>query len=164
MSDSNNALGSRGEAIFQTVISRFLRGAPLFKASFLGEKWPFVDYLCELEGNWTRHRPFFFAQVKATRRGYSKHERRLLVTINQGRAEGLRLYKAPTYLIGIDEKQEKAYVVGVCGSNVGALSSLHCGVELNDTGLRRLHDEVKRFWVRVRRQNNWTMLREPRWL
>jgi hypothetical protein len=55
---------------------------------------------------------------------------------------GIVLYPAPTYLIGVDERQEKAYIVAVHGSMNKKISSLSTAHELNGTSLKHLWDEV----------------------
>jgi hypothetical protein len=131
--ESSNALGARGEALFLTIMTSFHGAMPLFRVHFLGEKWPIVDFVCELEGTWQRHRPFFFVQVKATRRGYTAGGR-LRVSVTKPKAIGLARFKAPVYLVGIDEVNEQAYIVGAAGPRVGALTSLHCGTALDSAG------------------------------
>lgn len=158
----NDFLGVRGEALFLATMTSFHGGMPLFRVHFLGDKWPTVDFVCELEGTWQRHRPFFFAQVKATRRGYTAAGR-LRIAVTEAKARALARFKAPVYLVGIDEIHERAYIVGVTGSGVGALASLHCGAELDAAGRRALWQDVRRYWSRVPRLRNWTRLREPSW-
>lgn len=161
--NSANAIGDRGEAIFHAVMTRFHGQLPLFRVSHLGEKWPLVDFVCELEGPWKRQRPFFLAQVKATQGGFTKNGQRLKVRIAAERALALSAYKAPVYLVGVDEKSERAFVVGAAGRRISGLTSLHCGGELNTAGRRALWDEVRRYWTNMPRQTGWTNFREPRW-
>jgi hypothetical protein len=59
---------------------------------------------------------------------------------------GIVLYPAPTYVIGIDELQEKAYLVAVYGSMNKKISSLSTAHELNSTTLKLLWDEVLEYW------------------
>jgi Domain of unknown function (DUF4365) len=161
--DSNNALGIRGEALFQAIMTKFHGRGPLFRVSFLGDKWPLVDFLCELEGSWVRQRPFFFVQVKATRRGYTRREHRLKVSVKGPRAAALGAYKVPVYLAGVDEAGERAFIVGVAGRRIGGLTSLHTGTELDVAGRRALWEEVRRYWTNVPRPRRWTTFHEPKW-
>jgi hypothetical protein len=79
------------------------------------------------------------------------------------KARELARFKAPVYLVGIDEAAEQAYIVGVAGPSIRALASLHCGTPLDVAGRRALWWDVRRYWSRVRRLRNWTSLREPSW-
>ena len=144
-------------------MTKFHGRMPLFRLSYLGEKWPLVDFVCELEGTWKRQRPFFLVQVKATRRGFTKNDSRLKVAIDARRAVALSAYKAPVYLVGIDEQSERAFIVGATGPRMSALSSLDSRGELNAQGRLALWKEVRRFWSKVPRQKRWTNFRESRW-
>ena len=161
--NSANHIGDRGEAIFHAVMTRFHGRLPLFRVRHLGEKWPLVDFVCELEGPWKRQRPFFLAQVKATQQGFTKDGRRLKVSIKAKRALALSAYKAPVYVVGVDEQSERAFVVGAAGRRISGLSSIYCGGELNTSGRRALWDEVRRYWLKVPRQKRWTAFHEPKW-
>src|SRR5215213_2204868 len=101
-----NALGARGEAIFYTLMTEFHSDAgPIFKPQFLGEHWPTVDYLVELAGV-DGAVPYFFVQVKTTRSGYTRRERRLKIAVNERDMRRLAAFPAPTYIAGIDEREE----------------------------------------------------------
>jgi len=56
------------------------------------------------------------------------------------------LYPAPTYIIGIDERQELAYLVGVHAGMTRTISSLNTAHPLNCKTLKNLWDEVSEFW------------------
>ena len=101
--------------------------------------------------------------MKGTRRGYTKRDHRLKVTIERDRAVGLSTYKAPVYLAGVDSDRERAFIVGAAGPRLGGLTSLHTGTELDSAGRRTLWEEVRRYWSRVPRQRGWTTLHEPAW-
>jgi hypothetical protein len=161
--DVNNAIGDRGEAIFASIMTKFHGSMPLFRRPvFLGEKWPFVDYLCELIGPWKAVRPFFVVQVKATMRGYTRADGRLRVAISAERAKALQSFRVPAYLVGVDAIDEKVFIVGAAG-HVASLSSMHTGVELDTSGRRQLWEDVRRFWAQIPRRTNWTTLKEPKW-
>lgn len=53
----------------------------------------------------------------------------------------------PTYLIGIDEKAEVAYVVSVHGNLKGGLSSIPTTFPLERGNLKILRDEVLAYWT-----------------
>jgi len=94
-----------------------------------------------------------------------KAEKRRRVRIGRKHATALRTYNAPVYLAGVDEPGERVFVVAAEGRRMGALKSLHTGVEIHPTGtgLHALRDDVLRYWANVPRQRGWTMLHEPRW-
>jgi hypothetical protein len=161
----NNALGERGEAIFKSIMLNFHGKLPLFRVQFLGDKWPTVDFICELEGAWKNSRPFCLVQVKTTRSGYTKRDGRLKVAVKLNDALLLRGFKVPTYVVGIDEVDERAFIVAAMGRKKTRLPSLHAAHELTDpAGRRALWTEVRDFWKSTRRQTNWSALAEPRWL
>ena len=58
----------------------------------------------------------------------------------------MALYPAPTYVIGIDEPQEKAYVIAVVTSMRKKISSLRTAHPLNCDTLKLLWDEVRDYW------------------
>ena len=55
---------------------------PYFDVHPLGEKCPTFDYLVEVV-NAGASIPYFLAQVKSTRQGFTKKERRLLVRLDE---------------------------------------------------------------------------------
>jgi hypothetical protein len=55
-------------------------------------------------------------------------------------------YPAPTYLIGIDEKDEKAYVTAVLSAMETTISSMSVAHPLNGATLKTLWDEVREYW------------------
>jgi len=126
----SEAIGDRGEAIFASIMTKFHGILPLFRRPIhMGEKWPSVDYICELNGPWKTVRPFFFVQVKATSSGYTRAGQRLKVGISAKRARALTAYKVPVYLVGVDAQSERVYIVGAAG-RVGGLSSMHTGTDV----------------------------------
>jgi hypothetical protein len=142
----SDAIGQRGEALFFVLMTKPLpeRGR-LFRLQFLGDKWPLVDYIVELEDAGTI-RPFFFVQVKTTTEGYTRREQRLKVKISSEQIRGLAAYPAPTYIVGIDEENETGYIVSANGENTNALSSLNTSFPLNQTNREYLWNEVKVYW------------------
>ncbi|HEY7426218.1 MAG TPA: hypothetical protein VH682_18450 [Gemmataceae bacterium] len=139
-------LGSRGEKIAFVRLTEVCQAndLPYFVPHFLGDKCPLFDALVELVGAGNKT-PYFFAQVKSTREGYNT-KGRLKVQVKKSDVIGIVLYPAPTYLIGIDERQEKAYIVAVHGSMNQKISSLNTAYELNPTTLKLLWDEVQNYW------------------
>lgn len=60
----NNAIGDRGESIFNTRVTQ----DNLFKVYFMGEKAPIVDFLLEILDDATPY--YSMVQVKGTTLGY----------------------------------------------------------------------------------------------
>jgi hypothetical protein len=89
--------------------------------------------------------PYFFAQVKSTRKGYNA-KKRLRVEVPKDDVVKMVAYPAPTYVIGIDEKQEKAYIVAVVAGMSKKISSLSTAHQLNCATLKLLWDEVRDHW------------------
>jgi hypothetical protein len=118
-----DALGLRGEAIFTVLMTEFpSKAGSIFKPQFLGDKWQYVDFIIELVGT-KDIVPYFFVQVKTTRQGYTKKLSRLKVKVPQEHVRGLASYPAPTYIVGIDEPEEKGYIVSANGEYLTSLSS-----------------------------------------
>lgn len=120
-----DAIGLRGESIFFVALTKLYgRPDPLFNPCFLGEKYPSVDYLVELNTSTAQIIPYFFAQVKTTRAGYTKRDHRLKVKIAERDTMRLAALPAPTYVIGVDEVTEATYIVSANERYAKGLSSL----------------------------------------
>ncbi len=52
----------------------------------------------------------------------------------------------PTYLIGVDEKAEMAYILSIHGKLEGGISSIPKAFPLDCGNLRILHGEVATYW------------------
>jgi len=142
-------IGIRGEAICVLVLTQFCgRNRPLFRPHFLGDKFPTLDYLVELvdAGPITA---LFFVQVKATTRGYTQPRqgvRRLHVQVPQEDMRRLVLYPAPTYVIGIDEREEVGYILAADEHSSGPIASLSTSSPLDCEHLGLLWSEVNEYW------------------
>ena len=90
--------------------------------------------------------PFFFIQVKTTREGYTKRDGRLKVKVSPEAMSRLRAYPAPTYVVGVDEMQEKGYITSANAGSPDVLASLPTTFELNCANLERLWHEVREYW------------------
>jgi hypothetical protein len=55
----------------------------------------------------------------------------------------------PTYLVGVDEPNDRAYVVSVHGSMSGSLASMPSRYPLTARNLRRLWEEVTAHWKKL---------------
>jgi hypothetical protein len=141
-------IGTRGEALLVVLLTDLSgREEPLFRPRFLGEKCPTVDHLVELVGV-QQGTPFFFTQVKTTRQGYTKSAkaRRLKVQVPQEDIDRLLGYPAPTYVIGIEERERAGYILSV-NEPRGRISSLPTKYPLNGTNLELLWAEVRDYWA-----------------
>jgi hypothetical protein len=142
-------IGGRGEAIAYSRLTQLCRedDSPYFWPHYLGEKCQTFDFLVELVDA-DEMTPFFFVQVKATRKGYTKTQRppRLRVEVSDEDVRRMSAYPAPTYLVGVHEREERAFVVSVHGDMREAISSVTTGHELTCETLKLLWDEVRDFW------------------
>jgi hypothetical protein len=60
---------------------------------------------------------------------------------------GIRLtLQNASYLIGVDEKTEVAYIVSIHGKLTGGISSMPTAFPLDRGNLKVLHDEVLAYW------------------
>ena len=142
-------IGGRGEAIAFTRLSRICRddSLPYFWPHYLGEKCPTFDFLVELVGAGERT-PFFFVQVKSTRKAYTTTQTppRLRRDVSAGDVRRMSTFPAPTYVVGVHEADERAFVVSVHGETSEAMTSITTGHELGCETLKCLWDEVREFW------------------
>ncbi len=140
-------IGLRGENMCNNLLTKFCPGRelPFFKPIFLGEKFQTLDFMVELVGA-GEITPFFFIQVKTTREGYTKRDRRLKVKVSQEAMSRLRAYPAPTYVVGIGEVQEKGYIISANAGSSAVVSSLPTTFALDCSNLARLWQEVRDYW------------------
>jgi hypothetical protein len=143
-------IGGRGEAIAFLRLARIWRDdthQPYFWPRYLGEKGQLFDFLVELVDAGERT-PFFFVQVRSTRKAFTKQTPpRLCVEVSQKEVRRTVAYLAPTYVVGIHEGEERAFVIAVHGDMSEAIPSLTTAHELNSgETLRRLWEEVRGFW------------------
>lgn len=145
--DARDDIGSHGEYIFAARIMNFCgRELPYFRPRFLGEKAQTIDYLVELIN--AGDRPlFFFVQVKTTRQGYTKRERRLKISMSRDDVQRFASIPAPTYLVGIDEPGEVGYILAILHGMSEAIPSLPTNFPLDCTNLPKLYEEVEQFWA-----------------
>ena len=146
-------IGGRGEGIAFARLTKLCRAGsdfPYFWPHFLGEKCETFDFLVELvdAGAMT---PFFFVQVKTARKEFHRSQQppRLPVTVLERDVRRMVAYPAPTYVVGVHEVEERAFVIAVHGGMSETITSLTTAHELTADTLLRLWDEVREFW-RVR--------------
>ena len=145
-SRTSSAAGVRRVVRALTRICRTNPDRPYFLPHYLGEKCETFDFLVELvdAGETT---PFFFAQVKATRRKFTRAQTpRLPIKVLEKDIRRMAAFPAPTYVIGVHEDEERAFVVSVHGTMSNAIHSITTGHELSCETLKRLWDEVRGFW------------------
>ena len=122
----------------------------IFNIRFLDDMLPHVDCIVELIGQ-KDYLPFCFVQLKSTKTGYTKKDKRLKVKFAQESLTGLSLYPAPTYIVGIDEKDESAYLVSANGESLSAMASIPTDFPINLSNRGTLWNEVNDFWYRAKK-------------
>lgn len=146
---TQDRLGKRGEAIVTARLMDFCgKRDPYFDVHPLGAKCPTFDYLVELV-NAGESVPYFLAQAKSTRKGFTKKRRRLLVQMDEEDVRRMVQCPFPTYLIGIDEPNDRAYVVSIQGNLSGAIASMPSKYPLTPRNLRKLWQEVTDYWKKL---------------
>lgn len=143
---TSDALGDRGEAILYTILTTFHGSKPLFRPVFLGAKWAVADFAVELLG---QPGAFFLIQVKTTEQGMNT-KKRLKVSVTKERYNALASTAVPTYIVGVDNPAETAYISAALQPRKAKLSSLTTRYSLRESLVRqRLFDEVQAFWQTV---------------
>jgi hypothetical protein len=147
---ARDLIGKRGEAIVCACLTEFgSKQIPYFDPHPLGEKCPTFDYLVELLG--VGDTPaYFFVQVKATRQGYTKQTANLKRSVDASDVRKMVRCPVPTYVIGVDEPAELAYIVSVHGSRRGAISSIPTSYPLDEHNRKVLWVEVREHWKSLR--------------
>src|SRR5438105_2528320 len=147
---ARDLIGKRGEAIACGCLMDFgSRNLPYFHPHPLGEKCPTFDFLVELLGAGATP-IYFFAQVKTTRRGYSKRAGNLDVGVKAVDVQRMVRCPIPTYLIGVDEPSGLAYIVSVHGGRKGPIPSMPTTHLLNEANRKVLWAEVRDYWRSLR--------------
>jgi hypothetical protein len=138
--------GKRGEFIASERLLDFCgRSIPFFDAHLLGEKFPTYDLLVELTGHHAS-KPYFLAQVKSTRSGGKQGTADLKVHVKAKDVRFMVRCPIPTYLIGVDERAEVAYIVSIHGNLTGGISTIPKTFPLDRGNLKVLRDEVLAYW------------------
>lgn len=150
MAVNRDAIGDRGQAIVFNLLTRIhKRSRPLFRPQFLGDKYPAIDFFVELVDATEELRPFFLVQAKATRRGYTEKRDRLKAAVKRPVVSALTAYPAPTYIVGIGEPDELAFIIAAVSGGATQFSSIPTTHALaSEATLLRLHEEVLDFWQR----------------
>src|SRR5262249_40931655 len=121
-------LGGRGEAIAFARLARVWRAdadLPYFWPHYLGEKCATFDFLVELVDAGEKT-PFFFVQVKTTRKGLTRTQTppRLRVEVPEKDVRRMVAYPAPTYVVGVHEVEERAFIISVHGDMAETIPSI----------------------------------------
>jgi hypothetical protein len=136
-----NALGYRGELIFQVALTTFHGARQLFRVVPLGEKWPVADFLVELIDCPGR---VFLIQVKSTQQAITSAG--VPVTISWDRLELLLNAPLPTYLVAVHEPTEAVYVIRP-HDHAGHVPQRY---SLKEAEVRQnLYNEVGAYWDRI---------------
>jgi len=144
--NSRDLTGKRGEFIASERLLDFCGNPlPYFDPYLLGDKFPTYDLLVELTGG-RGSKPYFLAQVKSTRSGDKKGTTNLKVQLRAKDVQTMLTCPIPTYLIGVDEKAETAYIVSIHGGIKGGITSIPTAYPLDRNNLRILRDEVRAYW------------------
>lgn len=139
-------IGDRGEIIFELAITHYQTfGYPLFKTVFLGEKWPAIDYYVQLS-QLENITPFFFAQIKSTRSDIDEVAQILNINTSQEQCENLFKMSAPTYVVGVHEPTQRAFILSVHTKLSQGIYKIPLKYELTPTNLQILHKEICDFW------------------
>jgi len=141
----NDLIGTHGEFIVCVRLMDFCSaGRPYFEPHNLGAKCATFDLLVELVGV---TRPLYFlAQVKTTTKGSSRRSTRLPIQVGEEDVRRMATCPIPSYLIGVDEPAEVAYIAGICGHTEGSIASMPRTNPLNPKTLKQLWEEVQHFW------------------
>lgn len=147
----NDYSGRRGESLAAVLLTRLWGQAqPLFVPYFLGEKAETLDFLVELIGAGPST-PFFFIQVKTTQKGYTRSasaERRLRVQMSVDELRRLADRPVPTYVVGIEEREEAGYLLCISAAPESGFSCFPTSFPMNGPSLQLLWEEVKEYWER----------------
>ncbi|MDX2242876.1 MAG: DUF4365 domain-containing protein [Leptolyngbyaceae cyanobacterium bins.302] len=162
--DKRDVIGERGEAIFRVLLTRKhpTRSYLFDHPRFLGEKKQSIDFYVELfhEEALT---PFFFVQVKSTSEGYTRKERRLKIQVSTNEIKQLAAYPTPTYIVGVDELNERGYIVAANRKQKTGFSSLCTNHPLNPDTLALVWDEVSAYWAFLSYLSFHSSLIDPKW-
>ena len=146
---TNDQIGRLAELIAAKDLSRAVRRSyrrPLFRATFLGEKYPTVDFIVDVLDHRDRSLAFFFVQVKGTA-GANASSGRIPVDVAAERFNLLVRIPAPTFVIGVDVVAETSFLVAAHRSRKSNVSSITKAYCLSDDEVKiKLYEEVLAFW------------------
>lgn len=143
-------IGGRGEGLaYQRFVRpRYANGVPFFWLHDLGAKCQTFDYWAELVGAGERT-PYFFLQVKTTRKDYTagRPVPRVRVEVSEADVRRMARLPAPAYLAAVHDVDERVFLVSIHGDMSRAISSVSTAHELTAVTKQDLWDEVRAFWA-----------------
>jgi hypothetical protein len=146
-----NYIGDHAEWICMSALGRFYnRRYPYFKPILLGQKYEAVGIYVQLLGSSGEFMPYyFFVQVKGTADAdrYTKRARRLKVAVSANDIRKIKLFPAPTYIIGVDQPLEHCYIASANEDCPGHFPSIPTKFLLDSSNSSDLWTEVRDFWV-----------------
>jgi len=153
---TTDQIGDLGELIAAAALSRPVLGKykrPLFKATHLGGKYKAVDFVVDVLGPNANSLGIFFVQVKSTF-AHVKHARsRLPVKVDLQKHNCMVRLPIPTYLIGVELRTERAYIVSAFAPRQTQISSITRDYPLDCDQTRiKLYAELKSHWARAARK------------
>jgi hypothetical protein len=149
MADAKDYIGKRGEYVIGSKLIDFCgRPRPFFDPHPLGEKCGFFDFLVELVTD-DKTPPYFLVSAKATKKGKTKKSLELKVGVKAKDVQAMVHCPVPTYLIGLDEPANEAYIVSMHGDLNGGISSIPTSYPLVAATLEGLWTEVNAYWKRL---------------
>jgi hypothetical protein len=142
----SNRIGKRGENIFATLITRkSTTGNFLFDPTFLGDKFPTVDFYVALLD--FPLKAFFFASVKTTTLGYTAGGEKLRVIIDKKDVAELSAFNLPVYIFGIDEGMEQGFFIAASEFNTSLnINGITTKFPITPGNLEQLYKEVGDYW------------------
>ena len=142
----SNRIGKRGENIFATLITRkSTTGNYLFDPTFLGDKFPTVDFYVALLDYPLK--AFFFASVKTTTLGYTAGGEKLRITIDKKDIGELAAFNLPVYIFGIDEGMEQGFFIAASELDTSLnINGIMTKYPVTPANLEQLYKEVADYW------------------
>lgn len=149
-----NLIGDRGEMI----ASNRLMEAGVFYVECIGGKTPTFDLLCTIVPQNVGEKPYqFLVQVKSSEKTnlYTRRNNRIKTPVAASDLQALIDYPLPTYVAGVDIKEEKVYIAAAFDRTLHYGSSIPTGYCLqhnslrNASNLNNLKSDVIKFWEGV---------------
>lgn len=158
-----DSIGRRGEVIVAAALSKPVAGRyrrALFRVTFLGDKYPLVDYVVAALDALGRPRSFFVVQVRATSLMRTEAAR-LRVRTSKDEFNELAALPVPAFVIGVDVEREVCWIVAADRPRRSALSSMTLAYDLATDQTRvTLYKEVMAFRTQVGRAPTRSSLRD----
>lgn len=142
-------IGKRGETVFAFLISKKCRGRFWFYSEFLGDKAETKDFTVYLiEPDYTE--ATFFAQVKATSKGYSGKgvNRKLKANVSKKDVKKLKELTGPAYVVGIDIELDQGFIIAITEETGERLSGIPCRHKIDCDLIQKLWKEVTHYWTK----------------